>query len=116
VQAPELRAQVKTMVEAFNAALKAGLDAEPAVVQVDVYALTVDEAVNPTVYGLTNVTAPACGPNALNGHSLLCNVGNVYPGVDISHFLYADTVHPTPYGHALMARQVLHEMAIKGWL
>lgn len=116
VQAPELRAQVKAMVQAFNAALKAGLDAEPAVVQVDVFALTADEVVNPAVYGLTNVTAPACGPNALNGHSLICTVGNVYPGVDISHFLFADTVHPTPYGHALMAQRVMHAMAVKGWL
>jgi phospholipase/lecithinase/hemolysin len=104
------------MVEAFNAALKAGLDPEPAVAQGDVYALTLNELISPASFGLTNVTAPACGPNDLNGHSLLCTVANVYPGVDISHFLYADTVHPTPYGHGLIAQLALQAMAAKGWL
>ena len=46
----------------------------------------------------------------------MCTVGNVYPGVDVSRFLYADTVHPTPYGHALIARLALEAMAAKGWL
>ena len=57
-----------------------------------------------------------CGPNALDGNSLVCNVFNIYPNVDISHFLFADTVHPTPYGHWLFARQVGAVMAARGWL
>jgi phospholipase/lecithinase/hemolysin len=116
IQAPQLRALVQAMVQSFNAALKAGLDPLPQVVQVDVFALSQDELANPAGYGLTNTTAPACGPNALDGNSLACNVFNVYPNVDISHFLFADTVHPTPYGHWLIARQVAAAMAARGWL
>ena len=32
------------------------------------------------------------------------------------HYLYADTVHPTPYGYRLLAELVGEQMAIKGWL
>jgi len=116
IQAPPLRALVQAMVQSFNAALKAGLDPLPQIVQVDVFALSQDELANPAYYGLTNTTAPACGPNALDGNSLACNVSNVYPNVDISHFLFADTVHPTPYGQWLIARQVAAAMAARGWL
>jgi phospholipase/lecithinase/hemolysin len=119
VQEPQLRALVQQMVQGFNGALKAGIDALPQaaqVAQVDIYALSQDTLANPANYALTNTTAPACGPNALDGNSLVCNVFNVYPGVDISHFLFADTVHPTPYGHWLIARQVGAAMAAKGWL
>jgi phospholipase/lecithinase/hemolysin len=114
VQEPALRALIQATVQEFNRVLKAGLDLEPKVVQVDVYSLLQDATRNPVFYGLTNTTAPACGPNALGGHSLLCTIYNIYP-VDVSHFLYADTVHPTPYAHWLVARQVLLAMAAKGW-
>jgi phospholipase/lecithinase/hemolysin len=113
-QEPMLRSLIQATVQEFNRVLKAGLDVEPKVIQVDVYALLQDAAANPALYGLTNTTAPACGPNDLGGHSLLCTVYNVYP-VDVSHVLYADTVHPTPYGHWLVARQVLLAMAGRGW-
>jgi outer membrane lipase/esterase len=116
IQAPQLRALVQGMVQSFNTALKAGLDPLPQVVQVDVFALSQDELVNPLNYGLTNTTAPACGPNALGGNSLVCNVFNVYPNVDISHFLFADTVHPTPYGHWLITTRVAAAMVARGWL
>jgi phospholipase/lecithinase/hemolysin len=116
VQEPQVRALVLAMVQAFNGALKAGLDTLPQVVQVDVFALSQDELAHPVNYGLTNTTAPACGPNALGGNSLVCNVFNVYQGVDISHFLFADTVHPTPYGQWLIARQVVTAMAGRGWM
>jgi len=32
------------------------------------------------------------------------------------HYLYADAVHPTPYGYRLLAELVGEQMAIKGWL
>jgi phospholipase/lecithinase/hemolysin len=113
---PVLRSLIQEMVESFNRALKAGLDPETRVVQVDTYTLTHDERLNPAAYGLSNTTAPACGPNALDGNSLMCAVTNTYPGVDVSHFMFADTIHPTPYAHSLFARQVLAEMGRKGWL
>jgi phospholipase/lecithinase/hemolysin len=116
IQDPQLRTLVQQMVQAFNQALKAGLDPLPQVAQVDVYALSRDTLTHPAAYGLTNTTAPACGPNPLGGHSLMCTLANVDQGVDISHFLFSDTVHPTPYAHWLIARQVAAVMAARGWL
>jgi len=114
IQEPQLRALVQAMLEEFNRVLKAGLDPEAKVAQVDIYSLFRDALANPLPYGLSNTRAPACGPNALQGHSLMCTVWNTYP-VDVSHFMFADTVHPTPYGHWLMARVVQQVMSQKGW-
>jgi phospholipase/lecithinase/hemolysin len=116
---PALRSLVRTMIDTFNRALKAGLDAEPKVVQIDVNALTRDEVFNPAFYALSNTTTPACGLNAFGDNSLLCNVYTNYnanPSVDVSHFLFADSVYPTPYAHWLIARQVAFGMMAKGWL
>jgi phospholipase/lecithinase/hemolysin len=115
-QDPQLRTLVLQMVQSFNAALKTGIDALPQVAQVDIFALSQDELANRGTYGLSNVTAPACGPNALDGNSLICTVSNVFPGVDASHVLFADTVHPTPYGHTLIAQKVAQAMTAKGWM
>jgi outer membrane lipase/esterase len=115
-QEPAMRNLIQAMVTGYNRALKAGLDATPQVAQVDVYALTQDALFNPAFYALSNTTAPACGPNALYGNALFCNVFNTWPGVDVSHFLYADWVDFTPYGHWLVARQVGLVMGARGWL
>jgi phospholipase/lecithinase/hemolysin len=115
-QEPDMRSLIQAMVDSFNRALKAGLDATPQVAQVDVYALTHDQLFNPAFYGLSNTTAPACGPNALYGSALFCNVFNTWAGVDVSHFMYADWVDLTPYAHWLIARQVGLVMAGRGWL
>jgi outer membrane lipase/esterase len=71
---------------------------------------------NPAAYGLTNSTTPACAPNPLDGSSLVCNGGNTLAGVDVSRYLFADSVHPTPYGYSLAARHIAAQMMIKGWL
>jgi len=116
---PALRSLVRTMIETFNRSLKAGLDPEPKVAQIDVYALTRDEVFNPAFYGLSNTISPACGLNALGETSLLCNVYanyNANPFVDVSHFLFADNLYPTPYAHWLIARHVASGMMYKGWL
>jgi outer membrane lipase/esterase len=115
-QEPAMRNLIQAMVDSFNRGLKVGLDATFQVAQVDVYALTHDQLFNPAFYGISNTTAPACGPNALFGSALFCNVYNTWPGVDVSHFLYADWVDLTPYGHWLIARQVGLVMGVRGWL
>jgi phospholipase/lecithinase/hemolysin len=47
--------------------------------------------------------------------SLVCNKNNLISG-DVSHYMFADSVHPTPFEYALIARYVLEQMAVKGWL
>jgi phospholipase/lecithinase/hemolysin len=107
---------IKNMVAAFNTQLASGLAGESKVLLVDLYSVSRDEAANPATYGLTNVTTPACGPNALGTTSLVCNATNVVAG-NVSHYMFADaTGHATPYEYALIAQYVAERMAVKGWL
>jgi outer membrane lipase/esterase len=111
-------ALVNAMVKAFNDTLSAGLASEPKVAYVDAFWASHDQATNPGPYGLTNVTTPACdltpAKNPL-GSSLVCNGSNLIAG-DVSHYSFADTVHPTPFVQLLLARYVSKYMEQKGWL
>ena len=42
-------------------------------------------------------------------------IGNVIAG-DVSHYMFADDIHPTPYEYSLVARYVLEQMVERGWL
>jgi outer membrane lipase/esterase len=106
---------VAAMVNAFNAQLTAGIAGEPKILYVDLYTISHDQNINPAPYGLTNTTTPACGPNPLGTTSLVCSKANVIAG-DVSHYMYADDIHPTPFEHSLIARYVLEQMSVKGWL
>ncbi|MBB1604694.1 SGNH/GDSL hydrolase family protein [Variovorax sp. UMC13] len=117
-ESPQIQALIAAMGQAFNAQLSAALGGEARVLLVDVYALNQDSVARPAAYGLSNVTDTACdmsqGKNAL-GSSLVCNASNLKAG-DVSHYAYADEVHPTPYYYGLLARHVLEKMVARGWL
>ena len=113
---PALRSLVRTMIETFNHALKAGLDGEPKVAQIDMYFLSRDEVSNPAFYAISNTTGTSCGPNAVGGNALFCNVYNTWQGADVSHAMFADNIYLTPYAQWLIARQVVFGMMAKGWL
>jgi len=117
-QSAATQALINAMVSAFNNALTAGLSAESKVVIVDVFAVSHDQATNPAPYGLTNVTEPACdltSPKNALGTSLVCNGSNLKSG-DVSHYSFADEVHPTPFNNLLLARYVSRSLVTKGWL
>jgi phospholipase/lecithinase/hemolysin len=118
-QTSDTQALIEEMVQAFNAALAAGLSGtESNVLQVDLYSTSKDQAANPTQYGLTNVTNPACDLTvALKDlpSSLVCTTSTLVPDATET-WAFADTVHPTPYGYQLIAQLVNIEMAKKGWL
>ena len=112
----DIQALTAAMVNAFNTQLKAGLGADdPRVLYVDLYSVSNDQVKNPAPYGLTNTSTPACGTNPLGTTSLVCTNANTIPG-DVSHYMFADEIHPTPFEYNLIARYVLKDMAIKGWL
>ena len=117
-QAASTQALVAAMVSTFNNTLASGLAGDDKILVVDVYTTNHDQATNPGPYGLTNVTDLACdmnpAKNPLNS-SLACNGGNLIAG-DVSHYEFADTVHPTPFAHLLLARYVAEKMVLKGWL
>jgi outer membrane lipase/esterase len=114
-QTADVQALINTMVTTFNDQLRAGLTGQDKVLLVDLYTVSHDEVTNPTVYGLSNVTTPACGANPLGTTSLVCNSSNVIAG-DVSHYMFADDIHPTPFEYSLVARYVGEQMMAKGWL
>jgi phospholipase/lecithinase/hemolysin len=117
-QSADTQALIKAMVSAFNDQLKAAVAGESKVLYVDLATISRDQATNPAPYGLTNTTTPACdlspAKNPL-GSSLVCNKNNLIAG-DVSHYMFADSVHPTPFEQSLIARYVLEQMTVKGWL
>jgi phospholipase/lecithinase/hemolysin len=117
-QSASTQALINAMVSAFNTALTTGLSSETKVLIVDVFAASHDQATNPGPYGLTNVSETACdltpAKNPL-ASSLVCNASNVKSG-DISHWSFADDVHPTPFTNLLLARYVAEKLVVKGWL
>jgi phospholipase/lecithinase/hemolysin len=111
----DIQALTAAMVQAFNTQLKNGLGEDPRILYVDLYTVSNDQVKNPAPYGLTNTSTPACGPNPLGTTSLICTNANTVAG-DVSHYMFADDIHPTPFENNLVARYVLKEMAVKGWL
>ncbi|MGK5016939.1 MULTISPECIES: SGNH/GDSL hydrolase family protein [unclassified Janthinobacterium] len=112
------KALINAMVSAFNGELSAGLNGNAKVLLVDVFAVSHDQGVNPGPYGLTNVSETACdlsAPGNILGSSLVCNGTNLKAG-DVSHYSYADDVHPTPFNNLLLARYVAKDMVVRGWL
>lgn len=116
---------INLMSTTFNTQLQTGLNGANVRI-VDVYTDIRNQAANPTLYALTNVTAPACNLNSPSngladpttpnsGTSLVCNPSNVIPG-DTSRYLFSDTVQPSPYGYKLFADLVSTELSNAGWL
>ncbi len=115
---------VLAMTMAFNERLKADLSGKSKVLFVDVFTENRRQIANPAQFGLSNVTGMACDLSAPRnpfataneqGSSLVCNTNNLIAG-DTSRFLFADSVHPTPYGHKLLAQLVTKELILAGWL
>jgi phospholipase/lecithinase/hemolysin len=112
------RGLVHTLVTSFNDQLRNGLGGT-AVLLVDAYARSQQQAANPGLFGLSNITTPACSTtspaNPLGGSSLTCTTASLI-AADTSGYLYADSVHPTPLGYELFALQVIQRMQAVGWL
>lgn len=117
---------VLAMTTAFNERLRADLTGLPNVLFVDVFTENQRQIANPAQFGLNNVTGMACNlnyPSNLfatpgvpgSGSSLVCNTNNLIAG-NTSRYLFADSVHPTPYGHKLLAQLVTKELVLAGWL
>lgn len=100
------------LTNAFNGALAAGLaGAGSAVIVVDAFTQSQDQFAHREQYGLSNVTTASC----VAATSLLCNANTLAAGAD-ANFLYADSVHPTPYGYKLLAQFVTDRLAKAGLL
>ena len=116
-ETPATQALITLLATTFNAQLAGGLSGTPGVLLVDAFGASQDQAAHPRRYGLSNVTDPACALNAmLFPSALVCSTPGTVIAGDVSHYSFADAVHPTPYGHRLLMRLVAATMTRAGWL
>ncbi|HTM28670.1 MAG TPA: autotransporter domain-containing protein [Rhodanobacter sp.] len=94
----------------FNGQLNTGLaQMQTGIIPVDAYGLLSEAIANPSAYGFSNVTDPACGAGAT---SVACGPQGsglpftYAPGTDQS-YLFADGVHPTTATHAMLGDYVM---------
>ena len=106
-----LTSVIAGMTTAFNSALQTGLTGTAGVKFGDAYVTNTDQFNNPAQYGITNITTPACGTTS----SLICTAATT-GALDYSTYLFADGVHPTPYGYKLIAQEAAKHLVIAGWL
>ncbi len=94
----------------FNLALFAGLAQNGIhVIPVDSFTFLSEIQANPSAYGFTNVTTPACGPLppfSSAPDALFCPA-NVWAAPNANQtYLFADGIHPTTAAHAIIAQFV----------
>jgi len=118
--AQQLQGLFQGWVSAFNAEFSAKASGETRVAVVDIYSNFQDEVANPSVYSLTNVKDPSCPSNGTDSSGLKtysfpdCTATAVNAGY--KSYLFADSFHPTPYGHQLASQLISRTLAQKGWL
>ena len=79
------------------------------IIPVNSFALLNEVVANPSAYGFSNVTAPACGAGSSSVQCGPQGSGLPYtyaPGTDQT-YLFADGVHPTTAAHAMFSQYVL---------
>jgi outer membrane lipase/esterase len=99
-------AQFSSLVALYNTTLNAALGQVPyQVVRVNTQQLFLEMLANPSFFGFTNVSSPACTVST----SLLCTPSTlVVPNADET-YLFSDDLHPTPQAEVIMA-QVVNSM------
>ncbi len=108
----------------FNGQLNAGLGGKTGIIPVDTFGLFNEIIANPTAYGFTNTTTPACvnapgvpgPPNSVACGPAGSGAPYTYaPGTN-NTFVFADGVHPTGGAHAVLAQYVLAEIQAPGFV
>lgn len=104
----------------YNGVLSSGLNTLSGqglnVVPVDVYGLFNEVIANPSAFGFSNVTDPACGAGSSSVQCGPQGSGAPYtyaPGSEQS-YLFADGVHPTTAAHKMLGQYVIAELQAPG--
>ena len=106
------------LTRVFNNKLSADLVGLTGVLQLDTFSQSRAQIANPSQFGISNVTDMACAigipPNNefLDKSSLGCSNSTLIPNPtgDINRYFYADSVHPTPYGHQLLSNYFMTKL------
>ena len=115
-QPASVQALINTMATTFNSQLTSGLAGTSGVLIVDAYTQGRLQTASPVQYGVTNTTVPACDlTKTAFPSALVCSASTLIAG-DVSHYGFADSVHPSPYTYRLLAQYVTDQMLKAGWL
>ena len=110
-------AQLTDLSVIFNSTLNTGLgQMGKGIIPVNTYALINEVVANPSLYGFSNVTTPACGAGSSSVECGPAGSGAKYTyaaGTDQS-YLFADGVHPTTVAHEMLSQVVLSELDAPG--
>lgn len=91
------RASISSLASLFNTVLNDALRAVGGnVVSVNTFGLLREVTANPSAYGFTNVTTPACKTTS----AITCTPADLREPNANRTWLFADAVHPTTAGHA----------------
>lgn len=118
--AAALQGAIQSWLQAFNAQLAADVNGDARVALVPFYEDFTDEMNNPAIHGLTNVTTPTCSDTGFPATCVDAQLDAAPPaGASAGWwktYLFANSFHPTPYGHQLLASSVARTLARAGWL
>jgi phospholipase/lecithinase/hemolysin len=118
------------MTQIFNGTLKQGLGLLGTGISVFTLDTTFNNAItNPSSIGLTNTSTPACKQSTTGGFqsnprsaslrttnsSLFCGTADLVAANADQTYLFADSVHPTPRGHQVIAQDALTNLKAIGW-
>ncbi len=125
------QALFQSWITAFNTQLASKFSGNDGVIVVDFYKGFQDQVATPAQFGLTNVKTPACPITGVGSDGLptytfqTCTATalsaapptGVTGGADWwKSYGFADSFHPTPYGHQLTQQLIAKSLATKGWL
>jgi len=117
-------------IQTFNTRLATKFAGDSRVVVVDFYSAFLDQVANPSQYGLTNVSTPACPITGFDADGLpkynfeTCTAANLSAAPRVGEsgpdwwktYAFSDGFHPTPYGYQLMSQLVARSLSQAGWI
>jgi len=88
----------------YNKAMLSSVAATGAnIIPLDTFSLLQQIASNPTAYGFTNMTTPACTKDLFANSSLFCGSSNLETPDASETYFFADGIHPTGQAHQMIA-------------
>jgi outer membrane lipase/esterase len=95
---------ITSLSQIYNGILSGGLStAKKGIVSIDTYSLLNEVIANPSAYGFSNVTVPAC----TTASSITCSPATLRDPNAAATYLFADGIHPTTAAHALLGQYAI---------